>query len=128
MDDDVNDQHINVSFIISMAYNQAKAQNMLLIMFDPYFQNMKIKQDYVGNFVTIQIVVDYDTRIMHPLLLQAYTIWTLIEHQQNRYLLKMTTYFLGILYHMLMEFYKPWRMNCNYFQSYQHDQQKEKTC
>jgi len=74
MDDDVNDQHINVSFIISMAYNQAKAQNMLLIMFDPYFQNMKIKQDYVGNFVAIQIVVDYDTRIMHPLLLQAYTI------------------------------------------------------
>lgn len=33
---------------------------------------------------------------------------------------------MGILYHMLMEIYKSWRMNSNYFQSYQHDQQKEK--
>jgi hypothetical protein len=40
----------------------------------------------------------------------------------------MTTCFLGILYHMLMKFYKPGRMNCNYFQSYQCDQQKEKNC
>jgi hypothetical protein len=33
---------------------------------------MKIRQNYVSNFVAIQIVVDYDTRIMHPLLLQTY--------------------------------------------------------
>lgn len=56
----------------SMAYNQAKAHNMLLIMFNPYFQNMKIRQDWLGNFVPIQIVANYDTRIVHPLLLQAY--------------------------------------------------------
>ncbi len=56
----------------SMAYNQAKTHNMLSIMFNPHFQNMKIRQDYVNNFVAIQIVADYDTRIMHPLLLQAY--------------------------------------------------------
>ncbi len=33
---------------------------------------MKIRQDYVDNSVAIQIVVNYYTRIMHPLLLQAY--------------------------------------------------------
>jgi hypothetical protein len=49
-------------------YNQANAHNMLAIMLDPHFKNMKVIWNFVGNAHAIQNLIDYDT-IMHPLLL-----------------------------------------------------------
>jgi hypothetical protein len=37
---------------------------MLAMMFDPYFMNMKVIWDFVGNAYTIQIVTNYDTDIV----------------------------------------------------------------
>jgi hypothetical protein len=32
-----------------LAYNQAKVHNMLAIMFNPHFKNMKVLRDFVGH-------------------------------------------------------------------------------
>jgi hypothetical protein len=37
----------------SSAYNQAKPNNMLIIMFKPYFKNMKITWDFMDNALVI---------------------------------------------------------------------------
>jgi hypothetical protein len=45
---------------------------MLAIMFDPCFKNMKIIWHYVGNSSVGEIVVEYDAKVVYPLLLQVY--------------------------------------------------------
>ncbi len=45
-------------------YNQTKAHNMLAIMLDPHFKNMKVMQDFAGHAHAIQIVTNYDVNIM----------------------------------------------------------------
>jgi hypothetical protein len=45
-------------------YNQTKAHNMLAIMFDPHFKNMKVMWDFVGHAHAIQIVTNYDINIV----------------------------------------------------------------
>ncbi len=40
-------------------------------MFDSSYKNIKCIQDLVGNFVVVEIVVEYDTKIVHPLLLHV---------------------------------------------------------
>jgi hypothetical protein len=45
---------------------------MLVIMLDPYFKNMKVIRDFVGNAHAIQIVIDYNSNIMCPLLLHVF--------------------------------------------------------
>jgi hypothetical protein len=45
-------------------YNQAKVHNMLAIMFNLHFKKMKVIQDFMGNVLAIQIVVDYDINIV----------------------------------------------------------------
>jgi hypothetical protein len=50
----------------------AKAHNMLAIMFDPCFKNMKIIWDFVGDSLTLQVVAEYDVKIVYPLLVQTY--------------------------------------------------------
>jgi len=44
---------------------------MLAIMFDLSYKNMKCIWDLVGNFVVVEIVVEFDTKIVCPLLLQV---------------------------------------------------------
>jgi hypothetical protein len=48
----------------ALVYNQAKVHNMLAIMFDPWFKNMKLIWDFVGHAHAIQIVIDYDVSIV----------------------------------------------------------------
>jgi hypothetical protein len=38
-------------------------------MLDPSFKNMKIIQNYVKFFVVSEIVVEFDTKVVYPLLL-----------------------------------------------------------
>jgi hypothetical protein len=45
---------------------------MLAIMLEPYFKNMKIIQDFVGNAPAIQIMTYYDTNIVYLLLLHVF--------------------------------------------------------
>ncbi len=33
-------------------------------MFDLWFKNMKVIEDYVGNFTTSEIVVEYNTKVV----------------------------------------------------------------
>jgi len=56
----------------SQSYIIAKAHNMLTIMFDPRFKNIKIIWDFVGNSLALQVVAKYDVKIVYPLLVQAY--------------------------------------------------------
>jgi hypothetical protein len=42
---------------------------MLTIMFKPHLKKMKVIQDFMGNVLAIQIVVDYDINIVYSLLL-----------------------------------------------------------
>jgi hypothetical protein len=42
--------------VFTMVYNETKAHNMLVIMLDPYFKNMKVIWDFLGDAPTIEIV------------------------------------------------------------------------
>ncbi len=53
-------------------YIIAKTHNMLVIMFDPCFKNMKVIWDFVGDSLGLQVVAEFDVKIMYPLLVQAY--------------------------------------------------------
>ncbi len=44
----------------SKSYITAKADNMLAIMFDPHFKNMKAIWDFVGNSLALQVMAEYD--------------------------------------------------------------------
>ncbi len=37
--------------------------NMLVIMLDPHFKNMKVIWDYVGNMVVVNVVSKYDCNL-----------------------------------------------------------------
>ncbi len=50
-------QVINI-FAFSFVYNPTKAHHMLVIMFDPYFKNMKIIWDFMGDKLIVQIVTE----------------------------------------------------------------------
>jgi hypothetical protein len=46
--------NILISFLtFSSAYNQARPNNMLIIMFKPHFKNMKVTWDFMGNALAI---------------------------------------------------------------------------
>jgi hypothetical protein len=51
----------------SSSYIDAKAHNMLIIMLDLCFKNIKVIQDYVKNIVVS--VVKYDVKVVYLLLL-----------------------------------------------------------
>ncbi len=45
---------------------------MLVIMFGPCYKNMKCIQNFVGNSIDAETIVEYDLKIMCPLLLLVY--------------------------------------------------------
>jgi hypothetical protein len=45
---------------------------MLAIMFDPHYKYMKVIRNFLGNSFALQVVVEYDVKIVYPLLVQAY--------------------------------------------------------
>ncbi len=51
-------------------YINVKAHDMMIIVLDSCFKNMKVIQDYVGYIV--DVVAKYDTKVMYSLLLQVY--------------------------------------------------------
>jgi len=56
----------------SESYITTKAHNMLAIMLDLHFKNMKVIWDFVGNSLALQVVAEYDVKIVYPLLVQTY--------------------------------------------------------
>ncbi len=52
----------------SQSYITTKAHNMLAIMLDPHFKNMKVTWDFVGDSLALQVVAEYDVKIVYPLL------------------------------------------------------------
>ncbi len=68
----INSQLINVltPFLAFFgSYINTKAHNMLVIILDPCFKNMKFIQNYMGNIIVADVVVEYDVKVVHPLLL-----------------------------------------------------------
>ncbi len=63
---------LSLFLAFSYIYNQDRAHNMLAIMLDPCFKNMKIIQDFVGNAHATQIVTNYDINIVCLLLLHVF--------------------------------------------------------
>jgi hypothetical protein len=61
--------HVLTPFLtFSSSYIDAKAHNMLVIMLDFCFKNIKVIQDYVNNIV-VRVVVEYDVKVVYLLLL-----------------------------------------------------------
>jgi hypothetical protein len=56
----------------SIFFIQTTSHNILAIMFDPCFKNIKIIQNYVGNFIANEIVTKYDTKVVCPFMIQVY--------------------------------------------------------
>ncbi len=61
------------------SYIIVKAHNMLAIMLDTCFKNMKVIWDFVGDSLALQVVAEYDVKIMYPLLVQAYLHLNLVK-------------------------------------------------
>jgi hypothetical protein len=45
-------------------YDHAKAHNMMAIMLDFHFKNMKSVRNFVSDIVALQIVIEYDINIL----------------------------------------------------------------
>ncbi len=43
-----------------MAYNHLKTHNMLVMILELHYKNMKCIQDFVGNSIIVKIIVEYD--------------------------------------------------------------------
>jgi hypothetical protein len=43
-----------------MAYNHLKTHNMLVMILDLHYKNMKCIQNFVGNSIIVKIIVEYD--------------------------------------------------------------------
>jgi len=67
----------------ALTYNQTKVHNMLAIMLDPCFKNMKVIRDFVDHAHTIQIVIDYESiNIVCLFFYHSYFfIWTMLGEQ-----------------------------------------------
>ncbi len=52
---------------------------MLTMMFDLWFKNMKVIENYVGNFTTSEIVVEYNTKVVYPYMFQIYFYLNLVS-------------------------------------------------
>lgn len=55
-----------------MAYHESKVEKMVVVILDPHFKSMKIIWEFVGNAQVSAIVVEYDVKMVCPLLLQVY--------------------------------------------------------
>ncbi len=64
----------------ALAYNQADVHNIMAIMLDLWFKNMKVIWDFVGHAHAIQIVTNFDFGILCPFFLyhKCFLIWTLL--------------------------------------------------
>ncbi len=48
-------------------YITTKTHNMLTIMLDPWFKNLKIVSDFVGNSIVFQVIAKYNNCIIYLL-------------------------------------------------------------
>jgi glucokinase len=55
-------------------YNQAKAHNMLAIMLNLHFKNMKVINDFAGHAHIILNVIEYDVNIVCPFYYMCFFI------------------------------------------------------
>ncbi len=62
-----------------MIYNHSKSHNMLTIMLDLHYKNMKYIQNFMGN----SIVTKYNVKIMHLFSLQVYSHLNPTKDQQS---------------------------------------------
>jgi hypothetical protein len=67
-----------LAFLKSYIY-ALKANNMLAIMLDPQFKNMKIIHGFVCNCVVVQIVAKYDIKLVYLFLIYTYFYLNLMK-------------------------------------------------
>jgi hypothetical protein len=94
----MNSQVINVLtpfLAFSNFYINVKAHDMMIIMLDSCFLNMKVIKYYVG--YTVDVVAKYDTKVMYPLLLQVYLQFNLVKATKNPTTLEDDEYFFGYI-------------------------------
>ncbi len=68
-DDGASCKDIDAFLFFSMPYNHSKAHTVLAIILDPHYKNMKCIWDSVSNSIVVQIVVEYDAKVVCLLLL-----------------------------------------------------------
>ncbi len=68
-DDGASCRDIDAFLSFSMAYNHSKAHTILAIILGPHFKNMKCIWDFVSNSIVVEIVGEYDVKIVCVLLL-----------------------------------------------------------
>ncbi len=52
---------------ITFFYNASKVHNMLALMLDPCFKSLNVVKTFIRKTKMIQIVVEYDNKILLPL-------------------------------------------------------------
>ncbi len=53
-------------------YNVSKAHNMLALMLNSHFKSLDVMKTFVGWEKTIQMVVEYDSKTLLPLLVVSF--------------------------------------------------------
>jgi hypothetical protein len=54
------------------SFQTRHVHNMLVYMLDPHFKNPQLIKDYVGLELAMQVALEYDSKILMPLLLIVY--------------------------------------------------------
>ncbi|KAJ7552447.1 hypothetical protein O6H91_06G055400 [Diphasiastrum complanatum] len=55
-----------------VSFSARKAHNILALMLDPHFKGLSLVRDYVGRDAAIQIVGEYDVKVLIPLLVTCF--------------------------------------------------------
>jgi hypothetical protein len=85
------------------SYITTKAHNMLVIMLDPHFKNMKVIPIFLSDSLTFQVVAKYDVKIVYPLLVQAYLHLNPMKTIVKSVIVENDDYFFGKIFLMMMQ-------------------------
>jgi hypothetical protein len=78
----------------TFSFQPYNAHNMLVLILDPHFKSLQIIWDYVGVKVAMQIVIEYDHKVLILLLLTIYKKLTLIAFIVELWMLFLNLVFL----------------------------------
>ncbi len=60
---------IKLCLCFLIAYYSLQVHNMFALMFDPCFKSLRVLQNYVGRGNVIHLVIEYDAKVVIPLMM-----------------------------------------------------------
>jgi hypothetical protein len=115
----------------SMAYNHSKAHNMLVIMLDLHYKNMKCIHKFVDNWYKKWNVfktlweIQFLLKLLQNMMLRLCVLYCkcriisfMLGNQHNYWQLNTMTSSFNKLCLLMMYSFQIWKMSYNYFNSY----------